>query len=200
MRHVSQPYVPSAWRVDQQVANAAETVPGRRHAPHDHVEHFLLLEQVPDLQAGKHRGRGAPDVPWLDTIALGRRQIDFDFQSRLLRRSIDARPDNPVNSHDGRFDVLGRATEQLIGIAIDPDHDRVARSGHHRSPAFAQVGLHAGMESRIAVSHVPDGRHRPVIVGRTGDAHPQLCGIDVDHLIPEDGAPHVSADVAHARD
>src|SRR2546422_800104 len=66
------------------LAKLGQVVADFRHAPHDHLKHLLLLEQAPDLNAGKNGGHLPADVAGLEAVAFGRGQVYPDLHLGFL--------------------------------------------------------------------------------------------------------------------
>src|SRR5262249_14947170 len=88
LSHIAQTHAPATGRVNQQVANAAETLACFGRTPHHHVEHLLFLEKAANLSTRKNGGRGATSIARRDAIALRRGEVDLNFQNWLLNREI----------------------------------------------------------------------------------------------------------------
>ena len=126
--------VTAARGVDRKVANGLEVGADRRDAPDDGVEHGLLLEEVPDREAGDERRGLAPRVAGQDAGVVGLRVVDRDVDVRLHRRCRHLWLAEPVDARHQPLD-LGRERVQLgVVLAIHADGDVLGRRGRARRP------------------------------------------------------------------
>ena len=69
--HLPQTHVAAAGRINQQLGNIFDSVACCGGAPHDHIEHLLLLEKAADLNARQQGGRRPAHIAWFYPKALG---------------------------------------------------------------------------------------------------------------------------------
>ena len=70
--HLPQAHASVLGRLEQELTKIGQIAAGFRHTPHHHLEHLLLLEQGPDLEAGKDGGHLPANIAGLEAMAFGR--------------------------------------------------------------------------------------------------------------------------------
>ncbi len=73
--------------------------------------------------------------------------------------------------------------EHLEILSVETDHDRAAGWGQHGADPLVGVGPNDVLDPRVALDDRSDRVHGRVVVGVRADAHPELRGVDADHLV-----------------
>jgi hypothetical protein len=186
--------VASVGGVDEQPAHVGQVAAGPGRRPHHDLEHLLILEQAADLEARKQRGRGSPDVPWLQSVALGLGEIDLDRHVGLLHLALEVDALDAVDGAQNAPYPRRRRTENRGVRAEDTDKDRIARFGQNSPDALLLVGLHVPDEARVAVDRAAHCGERSPTVGLVVHGHPEPGWVDVDSLVAEHSAPDLAGD------
>ena len=198
--HVPEVHLTAGGRVDQQVADAVQALSELRHAPDDHVEDLLILEQAADQDARQERCGSAPDVPRLDAVLLGLGKVHLDVERRLLDLSFEAGVGDAADAGNRLLDGFRGASQHVQVLAVDTDDQVGVCAGRNLADPLGGIGQDRPTKSRIAVHDALDRGQCPVVVGGWIEAEPELARIGADDLVGKDGPADMTADVPNARD
>ena len=130
--------------------------------------------------------------------AAARSTVDLDLRDvdELFRMEVDDARDHI----ELVLDLLGEVLQLPEVVPVDPDDDRIARTGQDLADPLLEIGLHVAPQAGIAVDHLQDGGVRLVVVDGRVDADPVLAELDTVRLVGDERLADVRAAVADTRD
>ena len=152
--HVTQPDLPSFRLVDHHVGNACQAVPGGFRPLDDHLEHLLLLEQVPHLDALQDGGSRTPDIAGLDALLLRLGEVNLDFRNRLVYGDIHLRLNHAVRTRQDPADFVCFLPEDVQVNAVNAHPELAVVDFAGSSNLLLRVGGHLRRQARVPLNNL----------------------------------------------
>src|SRR5205085_4471728 len=190
----------AAGRVDRQVTDGLQVVPGLGRAPDLDVVGLAIPEDVPDLLAGDQGRRRTADVARLEAVLLSDRQVLLDEDLWHVHLLLLAHLRHTRSGLEHLLDLVGLGAQHAQVRTVDPHDHGLAGPGQYLLDALLEVGGDIPLQPRIAVDNLLDGGNRLVVVGVRIDRDPVLTGVHAHDLIGEERLADVGAEVPYARD